>query len=115
METATNINLIHFLSDIQLRTCLVTDGYLLKGHLDEFDFEAILSFFPAKDGIHGGHIIKLDVECMVGDKHIDIPRPVAFYHREWINPPEDEQDQKYVDNIIQLLDYVHIEDYFAGK
>jgi len=110
METVKNANLIHFSSDLQLRTCLVADGYLVKGHLDEFDFRARLSFQPAKKGIRGGHIIMLDIECIAGNKHIDVPRPVAYYDREWIQLAEYDYDQKYVDNIIQFLDYVCVDE-----
>ena len=99
MKKATNKNLIHFRIDMQLRACLVYIGYLVKGHLDEFDFEAILSFELTDEGIHGGRIVKLEVENMGGDKHVEIPRPVAFYDRKWANRPENDDEKKYCSSI----------------
>ena len=114
MKKATNNNLIHFQSDVQLRACLIFTGYLVKGHLDEFDFEAVLLHDATSEAIHAGHIVKLEVECMDGDKHYTIPRPVAFYDRKWVDEPHD-YEQKSVDDIIALLDCVRIGDCMTDK
>jgi len=106
MEKATKKDVIRFTSEIQLRSCRVFGGCLLKGRMDDYDFEAVLDSFPDNEAIHGGHIVKLEVEHMGGDKSLEIPRPVALYSRKWIDRPEDDIDQKYVDSIIALLNMI---------
>jgi len=115
MENTANKDVIRFTNEIQLRSCRVFGGRLFKGRMDDYDFEAVLDSFPDDEAIHKGHIVKLEVEFMGGDVDFEIPRPVAFYDRKWIEQPQDDYEQQCVDNIIYLLEQVRIGDDMVDK
>jgi len=106
MKKTTDKDVIRYTSEIQLRSCRVFGGRLLKGHMNDYGFEAVLDSSPDDEAIHGGHIVKLEVKYMGGDKNLEIPHPVALYNRKWIDRAEDDEGQEYVDSIIALLDMI---------
>jgi hypothetical protein len=107
MKTANNK--IRFSRSIQMRTCLIFNGFWVKGSMDNFDFEATLDFDQDDEAINKGHIVKLDVEYMGGDKCFDIPRPMVIYSRKWVDPPLNDDEKEYFNSIIALLESTHIQ------